>query len=106
MLEEAIKALSDADAPAARDPVFEVAVLARIERKNFQRSMALAGTITLAAILVLVFLMPKLIAIWHDVHPSVGQIFPRGLPSSLVAAALLTVAGLTLPWLRPQHFRR
>lgn len=55
---EKMAAMLAADAPAARDLAFELAVMDRIERRRFARGMALNLMLGLGAALVLAMLMP------------------------------------------------
>jgi hypothetical protein len=111
MLEDALKALSAAEAPAARDRLFELAVMAQIERRRFHRVLVrnAALTLTLAAILALV--MPGLDWLWPTELP-LGALLPNGMaPTQFVPPVInadlalgmaLAVACLFLPWWRLQ----
>jgi hypothetical protein len=56
---EKVAAMLAAEAPAARDLAFEIAVLARIERRRFARNMA-RNLAVAAAALLLALIMPQL----------------------------------------------
>jgi hypothetical protein len=57
---EKVAAMLAAEAPAARDLAFEIAVLARIERRRFARNMARNLAVVAAAALLLALIMPQL----------------------------------------------
>jgi hypothetical protein len=101
MLEDALKALSDADAPPARDNGFEIAALARMERRRFHRSLMRGGLLTVAAILALALVMPGLALVWQAIADASGPIAPHGVQMQLAQGIALTVASLALlPWWR------
>ena len=51
MLDEKLKALMTLDAPAARDPSFQLAVMAGIEQHNFHRAILANIAVALAVAL-------------------------------------------------------
>ena len=71
-------------APPARDPAFELAVLARIEQRRFRRALMLNLALALAASLLLALVMPML-----------GGL-AGALSSNLVIAGLLLAGGALL----------
>ena len=101
MIEDALKALSAADAPPARDQAFEIAVMARIERHRFRRALARNAALVLAASLVLALVMPVLAPLWQDWFTAGRTMLPPGVPPNLALGFVLTAASLAmLPWLR------
>jgi hypothetical protein len=82
MVETALKKLMAADAPAQDGRRFTLAVMARIERRDFYRAlMAQAGAAALAA-LVLALVVPRL-----DLALRIG--FGGGTSQAALAIALL-----------------
>jgi hypothetical protein len=79
-------ALLAADAPAAHDLAFEVAVLARIEARRYRRGVILNIALAAAATALLALVMPPLLA--------AAQLAFGGISDWILAAALL---GLSLP---------
>lgn len=85
MLDEKLKALMTLDAPAARDPSFQLAVMARIEQHNFHRAILANIAVALAVALVLALAMPVLQPLW--------QISFASRVSDLTIAVALFVSG-------------
>jgi hypothetical protein len=87
---ETVARMLAADAPAGRDFAFQLAVMAKIEQRRFQRGMILNIALTLAVTLLLALLMPGLEPVlWQAVS---------GIDPGLTAA-LVVSASLVLPWL-------
>ncbi|MBW8707941.1 MAG: hypothetical protein JF627_01490 [Alphaproteobacteria bacterium] len=78
---EKMAAMLAAAAPA-RDPGFEIAVLARIEQRRFRRSLAWNLLAAIGAALLLAFVMPAL-------APTVSGTLARLGANALVMVALL-----------------
>lgn len=98
MLEDALKTLCAADAPPARDLAFEIAVMARIERRRFHRALARNTALMLAAALVMALAMPALAPLWQAGLTAGSRMV--GLPAPLFLGLVLTAGGATLPWWR------
>jgi hypothetical protein len=64
MVEEALKALSSADAPPTRDYLFEITVMVRIESRRFYWALARSVGLTLAATAILVLVAPRFERLW------------------------------------------
>jgi len=86
---EQIAKLLAADAPAARDHAFQLAVMAKIEQRRFRRGLVLNVALTLAATLLLAVVMPGL-------EPLLQQMSFE-LNSNLAIMALV-IASVALPW--------
>ena len=83
-----LKALLTQNAPPPRDVRFELAVMARIERKAFHRALWRNAGVAALAALVLALVAPSLETVWHrTVTPDI---------SNLAIAALLLAA--TFVW--------
>ena len=80
-------AMLAADAPAARDHAFEIAVLTRIEQRRFRRGVAVNVALAVAASILLGLVMPDIESFWQA-H------IAAGLSNGMIAAALL---GCILP---------
>jgi hypothetical protein len=76
-----------AEAPAARDLAFEVAVLARMEQRRFCRGLAMQACLAVVTTLLLALLMPGIESLWQ-------QKFAGALDNWMIALILL---GITLP---------
>lgn len=61
-----LKALLNADAPPARDFAFELAVMARIETRQFHRALLCNAGMAAFAALVLALLAPQLETVWQQ----------------------------------------
>jgi len=87
-----LTALLNADAPPAQDMRFSLAVMTRIEQRQFRRNLlrnVLAGG---TATLVLVLVAPTLNLVWKDIAAP--------LSNNMIIAALLLAGGvMTLPWI-------
>jgi hypothetical protein len=109
MLEDALKAVSAADAPAQRDRLFEIAVMARIERRHFHRVLARNAALALALTAILVLVAPGLDRLWPTELPlgallpgdlALLHILPLAINAHLALGMALTAACLFLPWRR------
>jgi hypothetical protein len=83
-----LKSLLTADAPPARDFAFELAVMARIEKRQFRHSLLRNAGMAVLAALVLALLAPPLELVWQR------NFAP--LASNVLIATLLLLA--TLFW--------
>jgi len=81
-------AMLAADAPAARDFAFRIAVMEKIEQRRFRRGMVLNIALTMAAIALLALVVP-------DLEPVIRQA-GSGIGAGLTA--LLVAASMALPW--------
>jgi len=79
-----------ADAPAARDIAFEIAVLARIEQRRFRRGVAVSLGLAVAAAALLALVMPDIQVFW--------QADIAGSLSNGVVAIVLFALLLPLQW--------
>jgi hypothetical protein len=91
MDEPLLKNIWDADVPAS-DPRFTLAVMARIEQRRFRRELATTVGLALAAMCLLVLVMPALELTWGE-----SVISPAGNLAILVMFGALT-------WMLPQLF--
>jgi hypothetical protein len=87
---DAMAAMLAADAPAARDLAFEIAVLARIEQRRFRRGVMANVALAVTATILLALVMPDLENAWQ------AQL--AGSLSNGVIAALLFALVLPLQW--------
>ncbi len=55
-----------ADAPAARDLSFEIALLARMEQRRFRRGLAVTALLAVVAAILLALLMPGIEDVWQQ----------------------------------------
>ena len=81
-----LAALLRADAPPARDPVFELAVMARIERRQVWRELAFYLVLAAAAAVLLALTMPSVEQVWRVIF--------SGSLSNWMTALLLCAAAL------------
>jgi len=111
MVENALKALSAAEAPPARDRLFEIAVLARIERRRFHRTLVRNAALALAAAAILALVRPGLDRLWPAELPlgaflpgglALRHILPSAINTNLALGMVLAAACLFLPWWRLQ----
>jgi FtsH-binding integral membrane protein len=98
-------AMLAAAAPAARDAGFEIAVLARIERRRFRRALLLWLGQALAAALVMTLLMLALAPVWDWMLNAVSRTLPlrswlQSEAANLVLGIALMAVSLVLPWWR------
>ena len=98
-MSQTMKNLLTADAPAARDTAFEIAVLGRIEQRRFRRAVAGRLAATLAACILLALAMPGLAPMWDNGVAVVTPLLPRSVPPLAIGLALMA-ASAALPWLR------
>ena len=92
MDEPVLKQVWDADVPAS-DPRFELAVMRRIDQRRFRRELAMTVTLTMAAIALLVLVMPDVEFSWREsLAPNFGN---------LAILGLLTAVTLLVPLLWP-----
>jgi hypothetical protein len=82
-------AMLAADAPAARDLAFQIAVIAKIEQRRFRRGIALHAGLAAGLALLLGLVMPAL-------EPVLQQA-AAGFDSAPVIAVLVA-ASMALPW--------
>ncbi len=92
MDDKALAALLNQAAPPAQDWRFALAVMARVERRRFYRTLAIHLGLGLAAAVVMLFAAPALNLVWRDLVPSLSNGFA-------VSALLLAAAVLALPWI-------
>lgn len=96
---EKMAAMLVADVPA-RDLPFEIALLAKIERRRFRRGLAANGMLALVACLVLALAMPVLQPVWDAGLAESSRMLPRftnlGLGIVLMTATLALQAGFPL----------
>lgn len=90
-----VTALMAADAPAARDLAFEIAVLMRIERRRYRRGVAAILAAGLLAATVLAAVMPGLGSAAAHAFAGVGN--------WMLAATLLTLSLPMQAWIA-RHF--
>jgi hypothetical protein len=99
MMNDALKHLVMADAPAARDANFEIAVLARIEQRRFWRGLAGQAALAVMAAIVLALVMPVLQPAWESSVAAAAPLL-RGHISNLAIGLVLMGASVALPLLR------
>jgi hypothetical protein len=75
-----------ADAPAARDLSFEIALLARIEQRRFRRGLAMTMLLAAASAILLALLMPGFENIWQQRYAGA---FSNGMIAAMPFAVLL-----------------
>lgn len=97
---ETMAAMLMSDAPAAHDMAFDIAVLARMERRRFHRAVMARLALALAAGVLLALVMPPLAPLWQVSLAAGARILPSGLPPHLVLGLVVTAAFLALPWWR------
>lgn len=108
MVEEALKVLSAAEAPPARDRLFEIAVMARIERRRFHRTLARNAALALVAAAILALVMPGLGKLWPAevplgaLLPGLARTLPSAINTNLALGMAMAAACLFLPWWRLQ----
>ena len=90
-----IAAMLAADAPAARDLAFEIAVMAKIEQRRFRRGVALNIALGVAAVLLLALVMPGIQNFWQ-------ARFAATLSNGMIAAALFACL-IPLQWAMAQR---
>lgn len=109
MVEDALKALSAAEAPPTRDRLFEIAVLARIERRRFHRTQVRNAALALGVGVILALARPSLDRLWpaqlplHAFLPAgltLPHILPSAINTNLALGMVLAAACLFLPWWR------
>lgn len=93
-------AMLAADAPAARDALFEIAVLGRIERRAFHRALAQRVVMAAIAASLLGLIMPPLLPLWQQGLEAGAQMIPHGGTANLVIGLLLMAASAALPFWR------
>ncbi len=80
-----------ADAPAARDIAFEVAVMMRMEQRRYRRGMILNVALTVLATALLALTMPGLETLWQKSF--------AGLDNAVIAAILFAMLLPLQGWL-------
>jgi hypothetical protein len=80
-VEKAVAALLKEGAPPERDVAFALAVMARIERKQFRRTLLLNVALMIAGAILLALLLPPIERIW-----------PTTLSNFWVGTLLITAA--------------
>jgi hypothetical protein len=88
-LESHMTALAAADAPAAHDPVFVHAVMARIARRQQRGALMVEGALVLGGSLALAAAAPLLAQVSREALNFTGVI---------AVAALLTLVGMVPAW--------
>lgn len=88
MIDDDLRNLVAADAPPARDPAFELAVMARIERRQFHHALLQYAGISLVLALVLAFAAPMLQQIWQRESTATGNLL-AGISLLLVSYLML-----------------
>jgi FtsH-binding integral membrane protein len=96
MIEEKLKDLVAADAPAARDLVFQLGVMARIERRQFRRAMLTNVAMALLATVLLALMTPILQQIW----PAIPM--PR-INDMVWGAMLIAASFVAMQFLRAEN---
>lgn len=95
-----LKRLLMADAPAARDARFEIAVLARIEQRRFRRGLAANMALAAAATLLLALVMPGLQPLWTAGLAMSSRMLPHftnlGIGIALMIVTLALQVGFPL----------
>ncbi len=86
---EKMAAMLAADVPAARDMAFQLAVMAKIEQRRYQRGLIINLALTAALALLLALVMPGLEPVLRETVSGMG---------SAVLAAMLIIASMALPW--------
>jgi len=81
-----LKTLLDTDAPPASDPRFVLAVMTCIERRRFQRELAMTAGLAVCAMVLLGLMAPTMEIAWSD----------SLAPYASNAAILLVLMGITL----------
>lgn len=89
MVEEKLKELMAADAPAAHDLVFQLDVMARIERRQFRRALLTNVAMALLAALLLALIAPTLQQVWPAIPmPRLNEVL---LGTMLIAASFVAM---------------
>jgi len=86
---EKMAAMLAADAPAAHDMAFQVAVMAKIEQRRYQRGLAVNLVLTAALTCLLALVMPGLEPVLRETASGMGLV---------PVAAMLIIASMALPW--------
>ena len=86
-----LAALLKADAPPAEDMRFNLAVMTRIEQRQFRRNLLRNVLVGGTATLVLVLVAPTLNLVWKDIAGP--------LSNNMIIAALLLAAAVLAPWI-------
>lgn len=101
---QAMVAVLAAAAPAARDADFEIAVLAKIERRRFHRALLLRLGQASAAVLVMALLMPVLAPLWDEALNAVSRMLPPW-PQSEAVNVVLGIALMAMSLVLPLRWR-
>jgi hypothetical protein len=99
-MSRALQELLAADAPAARDAAFEIAVLARIEQRRFRRGLAAQVAAAALAALLLALVMPGLAPVWDSGVALVTPLLPRSVPPLAIGLALMAASAALPLWRR------
>jgi hypothetical protein len=83
-----------ADVPA-RDPLFVLAVMARIEQRRFRHELARTGAFALAAMALLALVVPQLVSLMPGFD--IGRLGDLSATSNIVIATALMAAPILLP---------
>ena len=78
MTDSELKNLIVAAAPPARDRVFELAVMARIERDQFRHAIFVNVAVSAAIAVVLIFAAPVLQRVWQTELAAGGRLLVGG----------------------------
>jgi hypothetical protein len=96
MIEEKLKDLMAADAPAARDLAFQLGVMARIERRQFRRAMLANAAMALLVAILLALVAPTLQQVW--------QMTPMPhLNDTVLGAMLIAASFVVMRFLRSEN---
>lgn len=81
-----VAAMLAADAPAAHDIAFELAVLARIEQRRYRRGMAANVALAVTAAILLALVMPDIEDFWQS---NIAASLSNGMIAVLLFALML-----------------
>ena len=94
MDDDALKGLLNANSLPMRDSAFELAVMARIERRQFRLAVAKYLALTLGMVLLLALLAPRLESFWQkSFAPLAGNL--------VIVIVLLLTADVVRRLIRP-----
>ena len=86
---EQVARMLAAEAPAARDIAFEMAVLTRMEQRRYRRGMILNVVLTVLATALLALTMPSIETLWQSNFASLDN----AVIAAFLFAALLPLQG-------------
>lgn len=95
MDDKTLAALLNLAVPPAQDWNFTLAVMARVEKRQFHRTMLINVALGVAVLLLLVFAAPSLAAVWAKLAAPLSNYF-------IIAGLVLAGGVLSLPWLAQQ----